>query len=188
VRRKELDPSSFSRPKEDLDNSDVLMEMPLVDPASYSYTDLLDFFNVLLGGGENQGLASIKPPAVSRFGAKKTAWSNFVEICESLNREEDHLKDFIFSELGTDGAKDAQQRLLLKGKFNPRNIESLLRRYIIAYVQCTMCRSLDTELKRDPANRLYFMHCNACRSSKSVANIKKGFHATTKQDRREARK
>ena len=43
-----------------------------------------------------------------------------------------------------------------------------------------MCRNLDTELSRDPNTRLWYMNCKACRSARSVAAIKAGFHATAK--------
>ncbi len=58
---------------------------------------------------------------------------------------------------------------------------------MLTYVQCQMCKSLETTLTRDPASRLYFVTCIKCKSSKSVANIKAGFHAITKNDRKAAR-
>ena len=50
-----------------------------------------------------------------------------------------------------------------------------------------MCKSLETELTRDPISRLYFSLCKACGSQRSVAPIKAGFHATSKGERRKAR-
>lgn len=49
---------------------------------------------------------------------------------------------------------------------------------------CPMCKSLDTDLNRDAESRLYFLTCKACGSSRSVAPIKPGHHATTRADRR----
>ena len=50
-----------------------------------------------------------------------------------------------------------------------------------------MCRNTETDLRRDNVSRLFFMDCKACGSSRSVAPIKAGFHATSKGERRKAR-
>jgi translation initiation factor 2 subunit 2 len=150
------------------------------------YNDLLvHAFDTLDTDGQHT--FSIKPPAVSKNGAKKTAWSNYVDICATLRRSQEHVYAYIMAELGTEGAVDGTQRLLIRGRFTQKQIESLLRRYVINYVQCTMCKSLDTKLEKDSSSRLYFLQCNNCKSSKSVSNISKGYHAMTKQDRKVAR-
>jgi translation initiation factor 2 beta subunit (eIF-2beta)/eIF-5 len=92
----------------------------------------------------------LKPPQVSRVGTTRTAWTNFKDICASLKRTPDHILSFYLAELGTTGAIDGSERLMLKGKFQPKYIESLLRKYITEYVQCHMCRNTETELTRDP--------------------------------------
>ncbi len=92
------------------------------------------------------------------------------------------------AELGTEGSIDGAKRLVIRGKFIPKYIESLLRKYISEYVACKMCKNLDkTILARDSVSRLYFLNCEACGSSRSVAPIRAGYHAETKADRREKR-
>lgn len=66
--------------------------------------------------------------------------------------------------------------------------QSLLRKYIGEYVACTTCKSPNTTLSRDSVSRLYFVHCQSCGSSRSVAPIRTGFHAQTRADRRALRK
>jgi translation initiation factor 2 subunit 2 len=85
---------------------------------------------------------------------------------------------------GVEGALDSNSRVILKGRFMAKAIESLLKRYIVEYVTCHMCRNPDTTLTRDPVTRLYFMECESCSSSRSVAPIKSGYHATNRVDRR----
>ncbi|RYG64708.1 hypothetical protein EON64_13430 [archaeon] len=77
--------------------------------------------------------------------------------------------------------------LYSRGKFAPKYIESLLRKYITEYVVCAMCRGFNTNLTKDSVNRLYFVACLDCGSSRSVAAIKSGFHAQTRADRRALR-
>lgn len=52
---------------------------------------------------------------------------------------------------------------------------------------CQNCKSLETNLERDPISRLYFSTCTACRAQRSVAPIKSGYHATGKGERRKER-
>ncbi len=37
---------------------------------------------------------------------------------------------FLYAELGTQGSMDAAQRLILRGRFNQKQIENVLRKYI----------------------------------------------------------
>ena len=120
--------------------------------------------------------------------AQLSFFSNFLEICESFNRDKSHVNDYLIAELGTTTSEDAKGRLLIKGKYNQRNIHKVLEKYILMYVQCSMCKSLNTKINKNTANRLYFLGCMNCGSSKSVTTVNKSFHATTKQDRIEARK
>jgi translation initiation factor 2 subunit 2 len=120
-------------------------------------------------------------------GTKKTLWTNFQEICDMMRRGPDHVFQFMMAELGTEGSIDGNKRLVIRGKFVPRYIESLLRKYIGEYVTCQMCRSFNTTLDRDSASRLYFVHCGGCGSSRSVAQIRAGYHAQTRADRRQIR-
>lgn len=87
-----------------------------------------------------------------------------------------------------EGSIDGNQRLVIRGKYVPKYIESLLRKYITEYVTCKMCRSASTQLTKDTVSRLFFCHCKGCGSSRSVAPIRSGYHAATRADRRAAKK
>ncbi|CAN0417297.1 unnamed protein product, partial [Laminaria digitata] len=117
----------------------------------------------------------------------QTLWANFQDICQLMKRQPEHVFSFVVAELGTEGSIDGNQRLVLRGKYVPKYIESLLRKYIVEYVTCQMCRSPNTTLTRDPVSRLFFVHCQDCGSSRSVAPIRSGFHAQTRADRRALR-
>lgn len=117
----------------------------------------------------------MKPPVVNRVGTKKTAWSNFLEICQILRRKPEHFLNYVLTELGTNGSVDGSYSLIIKGRFQPKQIENVIRHYIAEYVACRTCKSPETTLKKE--NRLYFVCCQACGSTRSVAAIKKGFEA-----------
>lgn len=70
------------------------------------------------------------PPQLVRVGTRKTMWSNIYQMCELLNRNMDHLISFFMAELGTEGSVDGNHRLVIKGRYVPKQIESLLKKYI----------------------------------------------------------
>ncbi|MED6172894.1 Eukaryotic translation initiation factor 2 subunit beta [Stylosanthes scabra] len=69
----------------------------------------------------NQGLAGLR---------------DFFSSCCSppkgrIHRQPDHVIAFLLADLRTKGSLDGQQRLVVKGRFAPKNFEATLRRYII---------------------------------------------------------
>ncbi|ESR61942.1 hypothetical protein CICLE_v10016252mg [Citrus x clementina] len=146
----------------------------------YEYEELLGrVFNILrennpeLAGDRRRTV--MRPPQVLREGTKKTVFVNFMDLCKTMHRQPDHVMTFLLAELGTSGSLDGQQRLVVKGRFAPKNFEGILRRYVNEYVICLGCKSPDTILSKE--NRLFFLRCEKCGSGRSVAPIKAGFQA-----------
>lgn len=73
---------------------------------------------------------TIVPPSVHREGSKKTVFANLVDICKRMHRQPDHVIQYLFAELGTSGSIDGNQRLVIKGRFQQKQIENVLKRYI----------------------------------------------------------
>lgn len=126
----------------------------------------------------------IPPPQCLREGNKKTIFANIAEICKRMNRSEEHVTSYLFAELGTSGSVDGSRRLVIKGRFQQKQIENVLRRYIMEYITCKTCKSPRTELIRGE-NRLFFITCNSCGSRRSVPPIKTGFSAQVGKRRRQ---
>ncbi|ORX90564.1 hypothetical protein K493DRAFT_58170 [Basidiobolus meristosporus CBS 931.73] len=148
----------------------------------YTYQELLGrIVNILRQN--NPELISEKrrytmvPPSIHRDGSKKTSFTNITDICKRMHRQPEHLIQFLFAELGTSGSVDGQGSLIIKGRFQQKQIENVLRRYIVEYVTCKTCKSPDTILTKE--NRLFFLQCEACGSTRSVSAIKTGFMAQT---------
>ena len=142
----------------------------------------------------------IPPPQCLREGNRRTIFANIADICKRMKRSDDHVMQFLFAELGTNGSVDGSRRLVIKGRFQQKQIENVLRRYIgmlplslksyhlliptVEYVTCKTCRSGDTELNKGE-NRLYFVTCNSCGSRRSVAAIKTGFRGQVGRRKRQ---
>jgi len=149
----------------------------------YTYDELLQrVYNIMKEKNPESVIGETKkfvmrPPQVVKVGTKKTAFVNFTEIAKMLHRQPKHLLAFLFAELGTTGAIDGNNQLVMKGKFQQKHIENVLRRYIKEYVTCHTCRSPDTILNKE--TRLFFLQCMKCHSKCSVQTIKTGFQAVT---------
>lgn len=72
----------------------------------------------------------IPPPQCMREGNKKTIFANIAEICKRMKRTEEHVTAYLFAELGTSGSVDGSRRLVIKGRFQQKQIENVLRKYI----------------------------------------------------------
>lgn len=159
--------------------------------AEYTYEELLDRVVDLLQANNpdlvEKKRTRIKPPQLQLLSSKKTLWVNFQEICSMMQRDPLHVHQFFMAELGTEGSLDGNQRLIIRGKYLGKYIESLLRKYVVEYVTCEMCRSPNTDPSKDQGSRLHFCNCRDCGSSRSVAPIRSGYHATSRADRRAAR-
>ncbi|KAF7338327.1 Translation initiation factor [Mycena venus] len=148
----------------------------------YTYPELLGRFYESLhlanpsllstSGGKRYTIA---PPSIHREGTKKSIFANVSDICKKMHRQPEHVIAFLFSELGTNGSVDAAGQLVIKGRFQQKQIENVLRRYIVEYVTCKTCKSPDTLLTKE--NRIFFMACESCGSRRSVNPIKTGFVA-----------
>nr|CDI57196.1 probable SUI3-translation initiation factor eIF2 beta subunit [Melanopsichium pennsylvanicum 4] len=148
----------------------------------YTYQELLGrVFKTLRA--QNPALSGDKkkftmvPPQVARDGSKKTVFANVVDICKRMHRQPEHVIQFLFAELGTIGSVDGSQRLVIRGRFQPKQIENVLRRYITEYVICKTCKRPETRLTKE--NRIFFVTCEKCGSQRSVSAIKSGFQAQT---------
>eukprot|EP01128_Nolandella_sp_AFSM9_P006483 TRINITY_DN3348_c0_g1_i1.p1 TRINITY_DN3348_c0_g1~~TRINITY_DN3348_c0_g1_i1.p1 ORF type:complete len:236 (+),score=64.93 TRINITY_DN3348_c0_g1_i1:24-710(+) len=156
----------------------------------YHYPELLKRIYDIVQGvegerGSNQERRTIDPPEVGLDGTRKTVWKNFGVNCRAINRELQHVLDFVLTELGTTGDLGENGKLTLRGRFQAKQFENLLKKYISEYVTCRTCKSPDTDLKKE--NRLVFKVCHTCGSSSSVASIQAGFRSVTRAARRAER-
>ncbi|EFN81732.1 Eukaryotic translation initiation factor 2 subunit 2 [Harpegnathos saltator] len=183
-KKKDLDELVAEEERKETEEKDNLEEASswAASDRDYTYEELLiRVFTILreknpdMVAGKKQKFV-MRPPQVVRIGTKKTSFANFTEICKTLHRQPKHLLDFLLAELGTSGSVDGNNQLIIKGRFQQKQIENVLRRYIKEYVTCHTCRSPDTILQKD--TRLFFLQCETCGSRCSVTSIKSGFQAS----------
>jgi len=177
----DLGEDPFAQGAEEDSGSGPVAEAWLASDRDYTYNELLNrFFRALHTA--NPALASstgkrytLAPPSIHREGNKKTIFANVTDICRRMHRQPEHVIQFLFAEMGTTGSVDGAGRLVIRGRFLQKQVENILRRYIVEYVTCKTCKSPDTLLTKE--NRIYFMACESCGSRMSVSAIKTGFQA-----------
>jgi translation initiation factor 2 subunit 2 len=124
---------------------------------------------------------TLHPPQIVRCGSKKTAFVNFIEICRTVHRPVDHMRDFIQAELCTTSSIDGSNTLILRGVFQQAHMESVVRHYAKEYVLCHTCKSSNTLMRRE--DRMMRLTCESCSSGCVVAEIRSGFQAVVRKQR-----
>ena len=104
------------------------------DERDYPYTVLLDrIFRQLNDNNPNliaRQSHKLPPPQTALHGTKKTGWGNFKKICDELKRKPEHVKLFFLTEMNTTGNLDGSNSFIIKGRWKPKQVESLLKKYI----------------------------------------------------------
>jgi len=149
------------------------------DDSEYDYTYLLDRIYSSLRE-KNPALFTrtkmvIPVPNMLAAGSRKTMWVNYAQTLQVIHRQPEHLQAYVNSELNTLTSIDSNVRLIIRGKFSSKHIQSILQKYIQEYVTCKNCHCSETCMSKDPITRLYYIDCDVCGASKSVPNIKNGY-------------
>ncbi|KAF8624679.1 hypothetical protein AX17_007010 [Amanita inopinata Kibby_2008] len=178
----ELGDDPFARTTDAPVGVDAGTEAWLKSDRDYTYQELLTRFYASLHAANPSLLSTtagkrytIAPPSIHREGNKKSIFANITDICKRMHRQPEHVIQYLFAEMGTTGSVDGAGRLVIKGRFQQKQVENVLRRYIVEYVTCKTCKSPDTLLTKE--NRIFFMACESCGSRRSVNAIKSGFQA-----------
>jgi translation initiation factor 2 beta subunit (eIF-2beta)/eIF-5 len=108
-----------------------------------------------------------------KYENRKTFWYNYGKNCSQINRSMDQLKRFIEKEMAVETSINDKSNLILRGKYNFAMIASTYKKYIINYVKCSTCKSIETEIVRNSSNRLDYIKClnPKCNTCKVVIKI-----------------
>ena len=87
-------------------------------------------------------------------------FANVSDICKRMHRPPEHAIQYLFDELGTTGSIDGAGRLIIRGKFQQKQIENVLRHYI------SKCDCLTLTIL--PLTELRYAHCSGIRCVQDV--------------------
>ena len=108
-------------------------------------------------------------PKIERGGAKKTAFTNFAEVCKALGRSMEEVKDFVEKHLTTQSSIDSNNVLMIRiVNAKTSAFERLLHNYVEQFCRCNACGKINTELTRDPSSRLQLLICRNCQATRYI--------------------
>ena len=82
-----------------------------------------------------------------------------------MDRDENHVYQFILNELGTSGSRDGP-RARFKGRIPPKRLKKTIVNYVNAYVKCGQCKAPDTIFIKE--ERTTLLKCQACGATRPV--------------------
>lgn len=139
------------------------------------YTELLNEIYEIINDNsqlfENKNLNISKPDI--KYENRKTFWINYNKNCSQINRSVQQFKKFLETELAVETSINEKSNLILKGKYHFNILASTYKKYIKNYVQCSTCKSINTEITRNSSNRLDYLKClnQKCNTCKVVIKI-----------------
>lgn len=96
-------------------------------------------YSLLQKPTDDKGPVKIKVPIVQREGNVRTAWVNFPQTCTSMNRSPEHVMQFFLAETATTGSIDGSGRFIIRGRFQEKHIQKILKSYIRKYAIICRC-------------------------------------------------
>jgi translation initiation factor 2 subunit 2 len=99
------------------------------------------------------------PVVDTRKDGSSTIITNFGDIADTINRDEERFSKFLQNELGT-AARVESAEMILNGELRRGNIQSKVKKFAEEYVFCPECDSPDTEIRKEKGVEI--LKCQAC--------------------------
>jgi len=109
------------------------------------------------------------PTPEIRTEGNATVYENFEATVDRLNRDPNHLKKFLQSELGTSAGIDERGRARFTGDFRQSRVADAVDDYVESFVLCSECSSPDTHLTTERGATV--LKCDACGALSAVPDL-----------------
>ncbi|MEC8541239.1 MAG: translation initiation factor IF-2 subunit beta [Candidatus Thermoplasmatota archaeon] len=94
-----------------------------------------------------------------------TIFRNFNEVVSMMDRDDNHVYQYILNDLGTSGSRDGP-RARFKGRIPPKRIKKTIVNYVNSFIICSQCSSPDTMFVKE--ERTTLLKCQACGATRPV--------------------
>ena len=139
-----------------------LLARPMVD---FEYESLLEKARERIPENISQRSRLTMPEPEILIEGNQTILRNFAAIVDAMDRDANHVYQFLINELGTSGTRE-QVRVLFKGRVPPKRIKEKIVSYVKSYILCGQCRSPDTRFIKE--ERTTLLKCQACGATRPV--------------------
>lgn len=107
---------------------------------------------------------TLPEPQIMIEGAN-TIFRNFAEVVSHMDRDENHVFQYILNELGTSGSREGP-RARFKGRIPPKRLKKRIVNYVNTFIKCGQCSAPDTLFIRE--DRTTLLKCQACGATRPV--------------------
>ena len=94
-----------------------------------------------------------------------TIFRNFNEVVSMMDRDDNHVYQYILNDLGTSGSRDGP-RARFNCRIPPKRIKKTIVNYVNSYIICSQCSSPDTNFVKE--ERTTLLKCQACGATRPV--------------------
>ena len=114
----------------------------------YGCDDLLDRARARIPKDISERSRWTMPEPDVMIEGSQTILRNFADIVNAMDRDANHVYQFLLNELGTSGTRE-QVRVMFKGRVPPVRIKEKLVAYVKAFILCDQCRDPDTRFIKE---------------------------------------
>jgi len=133
--------------------------------ADFEYDALLDRARDRIPKDISERNRWTMPPPEILVEGSQTILRNFAAIVDSMDRDPNHVYQYLVNELGTSGTREPV-RVMFKGRIPPKRIKEKLVGYVKTYILCEQCRAPDTRFIKE--DRTTLLKCQACGATRPV--------------------
>ena len=133
--------------------------------ADFEYDALLDRARDRIPKDISERNRWTMPPPEILVEGSQTILRNFAALVDSMDRDPNHVYQYLVNELGTSGTRE-QVRVMFKGRIPPKRIKEKLVGYVKTYILCEQCRAPDTRFIKE--ERTTLLKCQACGATRPV--------------------
>lgn len=109
------------------------------------------------------------PPAVKVENTSQKTFVYLNDFASYIKRPVNHIFKFLLHEFLTSGSVE-KDRVMLTGRFSPKQVQDKLKLYLQKYVYCKVCSSPDTEMIKQ--GKIYVIRCLACGAQYPAEDIR----------------
>ena len=140
--------------------------LPLEGPmANDDYEDLLDRAREMIPEDISERSRWTMPEPDILIEGSQTILRNYSDIVDAMDRDSNHVFQYLLNELGTSGSRDGP-RARFKGRIPPKRIKKTIVNYVNSYIICSQCSSPDTMFVKE--ERTTLLKCQACGATRPV--------------------
>lgn len=136
---------------------------------SFDVFKLVERFNSkykeITGANSGKLRTVVKAPEIQSLN-KKIYIQNFESVCKSINREPQEVSTYISKELIVPTSISGNGLLVIHGTYRKNQIEDIVKKYVINFVQCLLCKTQDTRIEK--VDRVQYIVCNRCHAKNAI--------------------